>query len=141
MHLIYIEYLTRNLLFKFIKFGAVGFSGLFVDFGFTYLLKEIIGVQKYVSNAIAFMLAATSNYFLNRFYTFQSTNPNMAIEYGEFILISAIGLLINTGILWFLVSKLGMNFYISKVFAIAVVTLWNFAANLLVTFNGSAISL
>lgn len=81
------------------------------------------------------MLAASSNYILNRIWTFQSTNPNVAVEYGEFILIAVIGLIINTLILWVLVTRLNMNFYLSKVLAIAVVTIWNFGANLLFTFN------
>lgn len=133
-HLLYISFIIRGFLLKFLKFGVVGFSGLFIDFGLTYLFKEVLHVQKYVSNAIGFMMAASSNYFLNRVWTFESTNPNIALEYTEFIVISLIGLVINTAILYLLVSKLKMNFYISKVFAIAVVTLWNFFANLLVTF-------
>lgn len=134
IQLLYISFVIRGFLFKFLKFGAVGFSGLFVDFGLTYLFKEVFHVQKYVSNAIGFMMAASSNYILNRIWTFESTNPNIALEYTEFITISLIGLVINTAILYLLVSKLRMNFYLSKVFAIAVVTLWNFFANLLVTF-------
>jgi putative flippase GtrA len=132
--LLYINFVVRGFLLKFLKFGVVGFSGLFIDFGLTYLFKEVLHVQKYVSNAIGFMLAASSNYFLNRIWTFESTNPNIALEYTEFIVISIIGLIINTAILYLLVSKLKMNFYLSKIFAIAVVTLWNFFANLLVTF-------
>jgi putative flippase GtrA len=127
---------SNGLIFKFIKFGAVGFSGLFVDFGITYLLKEKLKVQQYVSNAIGFMTAASTNYFLNRIWTFESTNPNVAYEYGEFILVSLIGLVLNTTILWILVSKMKWNFYLSKAFAIALVTVWNFAANLMFTFNG-----
>ncbi|MDP2237583.1 MAG: GtrA family protein [Bacteroidales bacterium] len=123
------------MLHKFVKFGVVGFSGVFVDFGITYIFKEILGVQKYVSNAIGFMVAASSNYYLNRIWTFQSTNPNVAVEYTEFIIISFIGLIINTTILWLLVNKLRMNFYVSKIFAIGVVTLWNFGANVLITFR------
>ncbi len=95
---------------KFLKFGVVGFSGLFIDFGLTYLFKEVLHVQKYVSNAIGFMMAASSNYFLNRIWTFESTNPNIALEYTEFIVISLIGLIINTAILYLLVSRLKMNF-------------------------------
>ncbi len=132
--LIYIKLVMDGLLMKFLKFGLVGFSGLFVDFGLTYLFKEKFHIQKYVANAIGFMSAATSNYILNRIWTFQSENPNVAFEYTEFILISLIGLAINTLILWMLVSKWNMNFYLSKVFAIAVVTIWNFFANLMITF-------
>ena len=129
------DFLSKAFYIKFLKFGIVGFSGLFVDFGFTYLFKEILKVQKYVANAIGFMLAASSNYILNRIWTFQSANPEIAVEYTEFIIISIIGLGINTLILWMIVSRFKLNFYLSKVFAIAVVTIWNFLANNYFTFS------
>ena len=129
-----VEIFQEDVLIKFIKFGIVGFSGLFVDFGLTWISKEKLWIQKYVANAIGFSFAATSNYFLNRNWTFQSVNPEIAIEFTQFIIVSVIGLAINTLILWLIVSKLKFNFYLSKVFAIIVVMLWNFFANLLFTF-------
>ncbi|MBU1013524.1 MAG: GtrA family protein [Bacteroidetes bacterium] len=129
------DFLSKTFYFKFLKFGLVGFSGLLIDFGVTYLFKEVFKVQKYLANAIGFMMAASSNYFLNRIWTFKSTNPNIAFEYSEFIVISLIGLGINTLILWLLVSKYKLNFYLAKVFAIAVVTVWNFLANAFITFS------
>lgn len=128
------DFLTKAFLVKFIKFGIVGFSGLFVDFGFTYLFKEVFKTQKYLANSIGFLLAASSNYFLNRVWTFQSTNPEVVVEFTEFILISLIGLGINTFILWLILKKFKINFYLAKAFAIAVVTIWNFLANALITF-------
>lgn len=129
------EIWSLSFLLKFIKFGIVGFSGLFVDFGFTYICKEILKIQKYISNAIGFTLAASSNYYLNRIWTFKSTDPEIFVEYSEFIIISLIGLGINTLILWIIVTKFKLNFYLSKVFAIAVVTVWNFLANAFITFS------
>lgn len=128
------EFWTKAFLIKFLKFGLVGFSGLFVDYGFTFLFKEILKVQKFVANSIGFTLAATSNYFLNRVWTFQSTNPDIAVEYTEFLVISLIGLVINNLILWFMLRTFKWNFYLCKLFAIAVVTIWNFLANALFTF-------
>ena len=123
---------------KFIKFGVVGVSGVVVDFAITYLLKEKLRLQQYVSNAIGFITAATTNYYLNRIWTFHSNDPNISLEYGRFILISMIGLGINTLILWLLVSKFKWNFYVAKISAIGVVTVWNFFANLAFTFANSA---
>ncbi len=128
------DFFSAEILAKFLKFGLVGFTGLFVDYGFTWLCKEKLRLQKYLSNAIGFTLAASSNYFLNRIWTFQSTNPEVFLEYSEFILISLIGLILNTFILWQVVSRFKINFYFAKLFAIAVVTVWNFVANLLFTF-------
>ena len=127
--------IDRLFILKFLKFGVVGFSGVFVDFGITYLFKEIMKINKYVSNAIGFVCAATSNYILNRIWTFQSENADVATEYGKFMLVSAIGLGINSLTLYILTDKLKWNFYLSKIFAIGMATLWNFFANLLFTFR------
>lgn len=124
------------LLFKFLKFGVVGFSGVIIDFGITYVCKEWLKVQKFVANAIGFILAATSNYFFNRIWTFKSTNPDVALEFTNFIVISMFGLGINSLVLWVLVSKFRLNFYFSKLMAIGVTTFWNFMANYLYTFAG-----
>lgn len=129
------DFFTAELFQKFIKFGLVGFSGVFVDFGITWLTKEKLNVPKYIANAIGFSTAASTNYLLNRIWTFESTNPKVMLEYGEFFLISMIGLAINTLILYILVSKFKWNFYFSKIFAIGFVTIWNFLANAIFTFN------
>jgi putative flippase GtrA len=129
-----LEFITRDLAFKFLKFGVVGASGMIVDFGFTYLLKEIMKVPKYVANACGFTLAATSNYFLNRWWTFQSHNPNIGMEYTKFIFFSLLGLGINMLVIWILVSRYKRNFYFSKLLAIGVVTFWNFIVNVIYTF-------
>jgi putative flippase GtrA len=129
-----VDILTREVASKFVKFGVVGLSGVFVDFGFTYIFKEKLKVQKYVANAIGFTIAASTNYYLNRIWTFHSNNPEIALEYGKFLLISLIGLVINTIVLWLLVSKVKFNFYFAKLLAIGVVTIWNFIINLNYTF-------
>jgi putative flippase GtrA len=123
------------LVLKFIKFGVVGLSGVFIDFGFTWVCKERLRIQKYGSNAIGFSIAASWNYFFNRIWTFQSDNPEIMTEFGLFFLISLIGLAINTLVLWLLVSRYHKNFYLSKLFAIGVATAWNFLANYFITFS------
>ncbi len=129
------EYFSWPFFWKFLKFGIVGFSGVFVDFGFTYVCKEWIKIPKYIANAIGFSIAATSNYLFNRIWTFHSQNPEMLMEFSQFFGISLIGLGINTLILWILVSKYKKHFYLSKLFAIGVVTIWNFLANYFITFH------
>lgn len=125
----------NDLLLKFIKFGVVGFSGVFVDFGVTWLLKDKLGVNKYTANSTGFMLAVVSNYILNRIWTFQSQDPNVAWQFTQFLLISIVGLGINNGIIYLLTErKWKLNFYIAKIAATAVVTFWNFGANILFTF-------
>jgi putative flippase GtrA len=129
------ELFNWNIIWKFIRFGVVGISGMAVDFGMTYLCKEIIRIPKYIANAIGFTLAASTNYILNRIWTFQSQDPAILVEYSKFFMVSLIGLGINTLVLWILVSRFKKHFYLSKLFAIGVVMIWNFLANLLFTFR------
>lgn len=128
------EYLSRTFLVKFVKFGIVGFSGVFVDFGVTYACKEWLKIQKYIANSIGFIVAASSNYILNRTWTFRSQNPEVAREYTEFFVISLVGLGLANLIVFLVHGRLKQNFYLSKLFAIGVVTIWNFFANYYITF-------
>jgi putative flippase GtrA len=128
------QLIDKVFLLKFVKFCMVGFSGIFVDFGFTYFFKEVVKLQKYLANAIGFTVAATSNYFLNRVWTFQSQNPHIAMEFSRFFLIALIGLAINSAIIWLMNGKFKVNFYLSKLVATVIVTLWNFLINAYFTF-------
>jgi putative flippase GtrA len=123
------------LLGRLIKFCVVGCSGMIVDFFFTWLCKEKFKWNKYISNSIGFILAATNNYIWNRIWTFQSQNMEVAREYISFVVISLIGLGLNNLIIYLVHEKLHFNFYLSKIIAIGCVTLWNFSLNYVFTFH------
>jgi putative flippase GtrA len=127
--------INNVFIWKFIKFCAVGFSGMVIDFGTTWLLKEKLRVNKYIANSTGFVLAASSNYLVNRFWTFHSANPRIATEYLSFISISLVGLAINNLVIYLLNGRMKLNFYLSKLFAVGVVTVWNFFMNYLITFR------
>jgi len=127
--------LSEAFIYKFIKFCVVGFSGVFVDFGITWLLKEKLLANKYFANSCGFVVAATSNYFLNRLWTFHSHNQQIATEYFSFFFISMAGLGIANLLIYIANDRLKINFYIAKLLAIGMVTLWNFIMNYWFTFR------
>jgi putative flippase GtrA len=96
-----------------------------VDFAVTYTCKEWIRTNKYLANALGFITAASTNYTLNRLWTFHSHN-NIPTEYAKFIGIAVVGLAINSAVIYLLVEKWKVHFYLSKLLAIGVVTVWNF---------------
>jgi putative flippase GtrA len=128
------DFFTEAFLLKFVKFCIVGFTGVIVDFGITFIAKEFFKIQKYIANALGFTTAATTNYMLNRIWTFQSHNPYIALEFTRFFVIALIGLGINLFIIWAMNGKLKVNFYVSKLVATVVVTVWNFLINAYYTF-------
>lgn len=119
---------------QFIKFCVVGGSGVFVDFGVTYLFKELLRLNKYVANSLGFLCASTSNYVFNRLWTFHNENPDIAGQYLRFLGIAAVGLAINNATIYLLHNRLCLNFYLAKLFATGVVTFWNFFMNYFFTF-------
>jgi len=125
---------TVGVFHKFIRFAIVGGSGLLIDFGITYIFKEWVRANKYIANSLGFICAATSNYILNRLWTFQSADPRIARQYLLFVGIALVGLLINNAIVYVGNDRLKLNFYLSKLFAIGVVTFWNFFMNYLFNF-------
>lgn len=122
------------MIIKLIKFITVGFSGLIIDFSITYICKEKVLLNKYLSNSIGFIIAATSNYFFNRIWTFKSENPEILTELSTFFIISIVGLFINNSMLWVLNNNFRINFYLAKLGAIIITTFWNFFANYYLTF-------
>ena len=129
------ELLNWHIAGKLLRFCVVGFSGMIVDFAVTWLCKEKLNWNKYVSNSLGFTIAATNNYIWNRLWTFQSESGQVAREYGSFFLIALAGLGLNNLIIYLLHGRLKWNFYFCKLMAIGCVTLWNFIMNYLFTFG------
>ncbi len=139
----------KPLILKFLKFGVVGASGMVVDFAVLILMRDVVGLPDLWANTVSFTTAATTNYILNRIWTFRSQDKQVGVEYLKFLGVSIIGLGINNGVLYLSsllwpeaysssITLLGMNidvFYIFKLVAIAITTLWNFFGNMLFTFK------
>src|SRR6266487_3639476 len=98
-------------LLRIIKFGLVGCTGLLVDFSVTYFLKEKVLINKYIANGTGFTCAVISNFFLNKYWTFNSaSNKFITNQFFLFTIISLTGLCINSSILMLLIKKMNMKF-------------------------------
>lgn len=89
----------QHLVLKFLKFGVVGVIGTGVDFGVTWLLKERLGLNKYIANSCGFATAVVSNFILNRLWI-ESHNPHVAVQFGKFAAVALVGLAINNSIIY-----------------------------------------
>jgi Predicted membrane protein len=125
----------NDLLIKFVKFGVVGVSGVIVDFGTTWLLKEKARLNKYVANSTGFACAVVSNYLLNRWWTFHSSDPDVGVQFAKFTAVALVGLGMNNAIIYYLTERKGTKFYVAKAIATGIVVLWNFGANYVFTFK------
>ncbi len=88
--------------YQLAKFGLVGGFNFLVDLGVLNLFLTLFGVTAglyaVLSKAIAFLVALTSSFLWNKFWTFQSlSTASVGLQFVEFFVVSAIGLGINVG--------------------------------------------
>jgi putative flippase GtrA len=127
--------MSKLISIKLVKFGVVGVGGLLIDFFVTWLCKEKLKWNKYVANALGFSVAVINNFLLNKYWVFQQFTKTPISQFLQFVIISILGLLINTGLLYILTKKIKANFYVLKLVVIAIVFIWNYTVNFLFTFK------
>lgn len=123
---------------RFLRFGLVGLSGVFVDMAVLYLLSDpaTLGWGLTRSKIIASEIAIINNFLWNDRWTFgdisrqQSGWKKRLKRLLKFNLICLAGLILNVLLLNLLFNRFGLNRYLANLIAIAAVTLWNFWLNL-----------
>ena len=123
---------------RFLRFGVVGLSGVFVDMAVLYLLSDptTLGLPLTRSKIIAGEIAIFNNFLWNDAWTFadvamqQKQWQQRLKRFVKFNLICLAGLVLNVVILNLVFNFILPNRYIANLIAIAVATLWNFWVNL-----------
>ncbi|MEX0920395.1 MAG: glycosyltransferase family 2 protein [Candidatus Pacearchaeota archaeon] len=125
----------RNVLGEFFKFALVGISGIFVNLVVLYYLTEYIGFWYMVSAVFAFILATTTNFLLNKIWTFkEKIRLEIGRKYLQFGLVSVSALAINLVFLYLFTELLGIYYLVSQVLAIGIAFFVNFIGNKIWTF-------
>jgi putative flippase GtrA len=83
------------------KFGAVGGAGVAVNIGVFNLIRHNTGLQTVRASIIATIVSIVFNYLGFRYFTYRDRDKaGRTREMGLFLLFSAIGLVIENGILY-----------------------------------------
>ncbi len=120
---------------RILKFGIVGISGMVIDFSVTWICKEKLLLNKYLSNSLGFVCSVLSNFMLNRHWTFAVSSHPAGIQLVKYLLVASAGLLINNILLYVMLNVFKAHFYLSKLLVIGIVFFWNYFANSFFTFN------
>ncbi|MDB9454019.1 glycosyltransferase [Dolichospermum circinale] len=121
---------------RFLRFGAVGLSGVFVDLTIFHLMRTVINLGLTRSTILSAEIAILNNFLWNDLWTFgdisrkQTGKRQRFKRFLKFNIVCLAGIIIQTLVVNFLYNNLGMNQYIAKLIAIAVATIWNFWVNL-----------
>ena len=108
-----------------IRFLIVGGGCFLLDYILLYVLTEYMHIGYLVSSAIAFTVSLLVNYILCLLVVFNVKHQS-SLEIGLFIITSLIGLIINQGVMWFLVEIIAWWYMFAKVIASGIVMIWNY---------------
>lgn len=129
---------------RFIRFGVVGFSGVFVDMAIFWLLRESFGLPLTRSAILSAEVAIFNNFLWNDAWTFADISQRQLgwkarlKRFLKFNIICLGGLILNVLLVNLLFNLFGVNDYLSKLIAIALVTAWNFWLNLKLSWRVTA---
>ena len=124
-----------QFIFIFFKFSVSGLCGVLTNFLLTFLLKEKLFLNKYISNSSALTIALFINFILNRNWTYQVNLEPMFSQFLKFLLVVTVSVLINHVIVYVSHKNFKFNFYFSKLIAVALVFIWNFVMHSIYTFK------
>ena len=89
----------RPLAMQFLKFGTVGTVGFLVDNAFVYTAHFVFGVGLILAGILSFFVAGSSNWFLNRMWTFRGASKGrIHYEWLRYLATNAAGFVLNRGV-------------------------------------------
>jgi putative flippase GtrA len=98
----------RMLVHELTKFGIVGAINTGLDFGVANVLHVGLHTNQYLAKTVSVTIAATSSYFMNRYWTFRHrARTGLGREYALFFLLNGVGLLIALACIWLVTGPLG----------------------------------
>lgn len=140
----YIDYLRHLLrlrlslgpIGRLLRFGVVGFSGVFVDMAVFYFLRIHLDLGLTRSTMLSAEVAIVNNFLWNDLWTFgdiarrQPGNRQRFRRFLKFNTVCLAGIILQTLLVNLFFNVFGMDQFVAKLVAIAAVTIWNFWLNL-----------
>lgn len=114
------------------KFGVVGLTGYAINLG---VFAALVGWGAHVAAAISFVVAAASNYWWNRHWTFVQEKSHIGVQGARFFVVSVAAFGVNQLWLVLFIDVLDWRKVLSQAIAIILVTPLNFLGNKLWSFR------
>ena len=117
---------NNKLLRQILKFGVVGGTAFIIDYGIFTILSQLLHIHYLIASVISFSISVIYNYILSIKWVFDVSKKQTAKEFIVFIILSVIGLGLNSLIMYVSVDLMHIHEMISKIIATAIVMVYNF---------------
>jgi putative flippase GtrA len=121
---------------QFVAFATVGAVGTVVHYATLIVGVQQLGIDPVPASALGWTFGAVANYLLNYHLTFRSRLAHRHAA-PRFATIAAIGLLLNTLLMWVQVDLLSFHYLIAQTLATGAILCFNFVLSRLWAFNES----
>jgi putative flippase GtrA len=121
--------------FQLVRFSIVGGTGYVINLAVYTTLVAAADVHYLLAAVVAFCVAVTNNFLLNRHWTFEAADGRASFQAPRFLIVSLIALGFNLVLLELLVGVLGVHEVAGQAAAILAATPLNFIGNKLWSFR------
>lgn len=122
----------KPLVEQFLKFGVVGVVAFVVDYAVLMILSQGLGWDPVLSSVISFVISVVVNYVGSMHFVFERRDDlSRRREFSVFVILSAIGLVINSACIWVGTAIFGsgaLSVTVTKILATVIVSVWNFVS-------------
>lgn len=118
--------MSHERFMELIRFCVVGGASFLVDYSLLFALTEWAGIYYLYSSAISFGVSVVFNYWLCVTYVFKGAGKQTKRQAMIFLVTGVMGLALNQLCMWFFVAIAGLHYMLAKIFATAIVTVWNY---------------
>lgn len=140
LHRLYIPFLPARLVrlinkFEtFVLYSIIGGMALIIDVGLFTALDGLTELSVVISNALSMTVAMLYSFVMNAYFNFR-TRTGLAKRFISFTLITGLGFIISSAMLWVLSEIMGLNSVLVKSMTLPVVFLVQFSLNSKFTFK------
>ena len=121
---------------QIIRFAVAGAIGACIEMSLFFFFVDFTGLHYLAGNLIAISVALVVNYIISQKWVFESGRYSKGKEFGFFIGVSLVALLLNQFLMWVMVDNLSMHMKLSKILAIGMVAVYNYSAKKFLVFKG-----
>jgi len=118
--------MTRERMLEIVRFCFVGGVSFLMDYTLLFVLTEFADIYYLYSSAISFSVTVAFNYWLCVIYVFKGAKRQTTRQAIIFFGSGVIGLGLNQLCMWLFVAVAGLHYMLAKIFATAIVTIWNY---------------
>ena len=120
------------------RYASAGTIAIIIDYTLLFLFAEIIGLYYLTSVALAYAIAHSIYFVINKKWVFKGTKEKATKAYTLFILSGLASIFLTTFLVGILTEVFGLFYFISRIIVSIIVGLLNFLFNYTVSFRMSS---